>query len=707
MAIGDDFAIDYINKRIYSTGATVYSVNALYTYLMDTFDEQGAMDDTVPMSAQTPTAFTIINGWFIDDVTTNYLNGGAIATSGYSGSINIVQLASGWTNCVVGDLGNQVNVGGVATGSLLAYNNITGKWWVRTAGTIPNASSVAIAGGTGAGSASGDSVTGEELYPNVYTLGTIVSDAKVYLVQNGAKITPDWWGTGHVDLLVKTTEAGVEIDAGNVTILARNYTDIYDNYLIDLSAGGRNAVPLATADDLNNQTAVTGSANYIDKIRVVFTNAQLNYVSGSGNAPAVGKVLYDSGSKATGFLLSVGLGGSGSFTLGNVSGSFVANNIIQILSELNFKNQTVQYSLNQWVSGSTSLASGSLWKVEQVTTGSNGILYLANVTGTFQDNETLKGSVTGSSTSTGSLSSSTFIATGSAFSIIRNINKDLDNAAGIRPYDVVIDLNGRTVAQLYEYCKTLNRRTSDFKMYPVIDSTISPIDGEQYVTASGSYAPVKASPLGSFAGGVFFGARGVWIEDMASADVQKYSLTDSLGVIQNPPNLQSFTVSAVEVGDRILICLTTGDNYTINRSQYVATGSGSGVQYIGVTGSGIPPLPSDTPSLGVIRVRYNVDAENEGEDIYSYSAIDKTNGIFTLSGSTTTNRAYTANDRVYVPYMDKVAGSSAESVTVTYASPRYVVCKVRKAGIIPFQTKGQYTSTGYSVAAIRTEDTIY
>ena len=100
---------------------------------------------------------------------------------------------------------------------------------------------MAIAGGTGTGSASGNSVTGEELYPNVYTLGTVVSDAKIYLVQNGAKITPDWWTTGHVDLLVKTTEAGVEIDAGNVTILARNYTDIYDHYLIDLSAGGRNA----------------------------------------------------------------------------------------------------------------------------------------------------------------------------------------------------------------------------------------------------------------------------------------------------------------------------------------------------------------------------------------------------------------------------------------------------------------------------------
>jgi len=57
LAIGDDFTIDYVNKRIHhSAGATVYTVNELYSWLMDQFDEQGAMDDQIPMSAQTPTA---------------------------------------------------------------------------------------------------------------------------------------------------------------------------------------------------------------------------------------------------------------------------------------------------------------------------------------------------------------------------------------------------------------------------------------------------------------------------------------------------------------------------------------------------------------------------------------------------------------------------------------------------------------------------
>ena len=53
MAIYDDFTIDYVNKRLYhSSGTSVYTVNALYTYIMDTFDELEQMDDTVPMSPQ-------------------------------------------------------------------------------------------------------------------------------------------------------------------------------------------------------------------------------------------------------------------------------------------------------------------------------------------------------------------------------------------------------------------------------------------------------------------------------------------------------------------------------------------------------------------------------------------------------------------------------------------------------------------------------
>lgn len=62
MAIQDDFSIDLVNSRItYTTNfvndrpPNIYTVNQLYSWLQDTFDEPGYMQYTVPMSAQTPT----------------------------------------------------------------------------------------------------------------------------------------------------------------------------------------------------------------------------------------------------------------------------------------------------------------------------------------------------------------------------------------------------------------------------------------------------------------------------------------------------------------------------------------------------------------------------------------------------------------------------------------------------------------------------
>ena len=68
MAIEDDVSIDYVNRVIDYTTAFVdgrppdiYTVNELYSYLQDVFDEPEQMDDPVPMTAQTPTQYTMIN----------------------------------------------------------------------------------------------------------------------------------------------------------------------------------------------------------------------------------------------------------------------------------------------------------------------------------------------------------------------------------------------------------------------------------------------------------------------------------------------------------------------------------------------------------------------------------------------------------------------------------------------------------------------
>jgi len=62
---------------------------------------------------------------------------------------------------------------------------------------------------------------------------------------------------------------------------------------------------------------------------------------------------------------------------------------------------------------------------------------------------------------------------------------------------------------------------------------------------------VKVSPFGTFAGGKFFGARGVFLEGIATADVQNFSLIDANGTTQSPPNFQSVTVTGLLSGDSV------------------------------------------------------------------------------------------------------------------------------------------------------------
>src|SRR3989338_4251098 len=83
------------------------TVNKLYSALQNLFDELGQMDDGVPMSAQTPTEYTIgiidagdKDPWFIDRTTVEKLTGGALKTASWdrdltgdgTGNVGIVRV---------------------------------------------------------------------------------------------------------------------------------------------------------------------------------------------------------------------------------------------------------------------------------------------------------------------------------------------------------------------------------------------------------------------------------------------------------------------------------------------------------------------------------------------------------------------------------------------------------------------------------------
>lgn len=302
MAIATEVDFDYVNKRIHrhaSATSAVHSVNELYSYIQTVFDDLGQMDDKVPMSAATPTSYKLDNGWYIEEEVVRHLDGGAIETTGYTDEIHVLTLDGTYTSFVSTDIGKQVQDDAADVGALLDYDNTAQKIWVRigSATVIADNSAVTINGGTGGGDAAGASATGETLFANPYTLGTLYSTIPLYVVQNSVKLTA-WWADGHFDILVKVMEADVDIDSRKITVFGREWGENYTHFNITLTSAGQNAVPLGTSDDLNvTSTAVAVQAiadtniggDLATGVDINFNDGAYSYDIGDGN----GSQFYD------------------------------------------------------------------------------------------------------------------------------------------------------------------------------------------------------------------------------------------------------------------------------------------------------------------------------------------------------------------------------------------------------------------------------
>jgi len=713
MTIDTDFTIDYVNKRIWNKYAwgqggtvTTYTVNQLYSWLMDVFDAQGMMDDDVPMSAQTPNAYSLINEWFIDDETMKYLYLGAITTVRGDTKIAMITM-TGYTNAVFSDITKQAKDDGAEIGALLAYDNARKIWWVRTASTVTNGSAMTITSGTGLGTSSAFDNTGEDLYANLYTLGTIESGTQIYIYQAGSKIT-GWWSTGHIDVIVKVKEYGTEIDNANVTVYARVYTDLYDYFAVDLGSGGRNAVPLATSNDLDNQTAIASALAALEVIKIGFVNGTITFTGASGDAAVAYKCIHGVTSHATALIANT----TSPFTLLSIEGTFQNSETIEILEEVKFDGLTDVFDTLGQVVNATSGGSGTLRRVQQDPqgVGLKGILFLSGTSGTFANNDTLTGVTDGIATEDGTMASNTFSATtSSTVTFADTFDKDLNNPSGLQPYNVLIYCASQTVEVLYELMKGITARESTFQCRPTNGSdTVYAYNGEYYQSADTTYTQIKkASPFGTFAGGKFFGARGVWIESVAGADSESYSLIDALNATEDPPTSSALVVvSCRPTDDRVLVCESTGTGQTtIKKNQYTLTADNDNKAYICVSGA----IADDAPTTGVVRVVVDYGLSTEHEDIYNYTSIDRSGADdkFILSGAT--GETYDTADKAYNPYIDTTADGSGEAtISLKYSgSTKYIVTRVRLKAWIPFQVAGSFASGTTTITAIRTADGIY
>ena len=219
-----DLSIDYANRLITRpSGTDTFSARAMYSWLQDQIDELTTLTRHNPMTAQTPTDFTLVNGYMIAESVFQYITGGSVSTYGWDAAVfdgtNSKQTfgiyvstfqSGGYVSAIAGDIGKTV-VAGATNGKLLYYDNTLRKWWVRRNTGTSWSGAVTITGGTGAGTLT-SAVTGEALYSNVYSLpsGSLEASTQQYIEQNSAVITT-YWPVGHIDLIIKVREAGTLI----------------------------------------------------------------------------------------------------------------------------------------------------------------------------------------------------------------------------------------------------------------------------------------------------------------------------------------------------------------------------------------------------------------------------------------------------------------------------------------------------------------
>ncbi len=354
------------------------------------------------------------------------------------------------------------------------------------------------------------------------------------------------------------------------------------------------------------------------------------------------------------------------------------------------------------------------------------------------------------------------------YSFTAPFSYDIGDGNGVQDYEVQIDCDSQTLDDVYEVCKFWTRATSTKQLETNADAQY--VNGEAYDSAdTGVYSDVKQCPLGTFAGGKFFGARSVYFINLAAADAQNFQLIDKAGVTRNPPNYQAFGVTGLVIGDRVAIYEDTGSgNGVVDKTQHTshATNNVAGDSTF-ETGASIT---TDTPTSGTVIVVATDELEEHIYRYASYSGVaftmptvatgtgtggstttqltdtgatfqtadievgdivyDSTNSEYayvvsidsqtqmTMTVKTTTwngagyetnslVQTYDGSDYAYVPYIYETAtGTSSNETTTIYTSDKYVVCRVRLKSILPFETTGTYGSTGYSATAIRQPDNI-
>lgn len=739
--LGGDLTVYYLSenrqKRIAWTGAATdtRTMTEVYDAAMDLFDESLQMDDGSPFDYDTPTEFKVgnidagsLDAWFMGLDTVEHITGASLKTVGWTrvegAGTNVGIVRMGYTETVglvPGDIGLDVlmTVDG-DRGTLLDYNDVALEMWIRPDtsaaansfdDTTPNGAWTIVTG-TGTGNqAGGAAVSGEGIWAGYETIGTVngLADTHFFAEQAGAQVvaykgTDDWWTDGHIDPLIPVQIMDVVTDEGVVKWHARQFTKTHGFFQVTDTVGVKNPVPFGTGDDTGNESGYA---------QTVTTDA--------ANGPfVVGEVIGNNVVRASATKLGIVTSVSG--TEPNVTLQYY------LIGDLTaFVNSDV-------LEGYTSSADATV----VTPTNVNAATY-SDITYTFTADGTL----------------------------------DIDADDTLENYAIVIDLNNRTLTQMHERNQYLCRRgetatldgqegqfyiglewkfnytaevgsvpegsvvtqvttgavgtvvshdaTANLVSLRTTRGTFSTVDNveldgsnryTQPLTNLVQIAPKGATtgtPFGNAAGASFFGAYGVALTTVASADANNYTLTDLDGNLIEEPLSVTLAVTNSRVNDRIAVWRLTTAGGVIDTTEYTSdTGNNAGdltlvvdasidASVVGKTTGGIV-FVLDTSSGYSERYRYTSwtsqtftlfgNASRTDDGTGTQTTIDDASENFVTDGVLVGDIVYNSTDSTYA-YVTVVAATQltlsndgSENPVASWAGDNYIVGGLAKTYLV-------------------------
>lgn len=676
---------------------TNYTMNQLYSAMQTLQDEVTTIDDGTCFSAETPTEYTIgkidqgdNDPWYITFDLMEHITGGALKTSGWArvegtntGVIMVPVTAAGNT-IVAADAGNDIStsVDGDAgtllevidTGSTNDYliirpdSNAAGNSFDNS----PTSGGTINCNGNSATQA-GASTTGDQVWANIYTIGTVEDTVHMYIYQGAAlttdargrvyswnDATKDWYGNGHIDttcaLYDITASTWTAIDSGYLNVYARKGGDLYANFEVSnsITSGGRNPVPLQTAVDLDQShgtkkistgawagtyqdgeiiTGGTSNGRGIVDLTNSTTDSELVYfpIAESANGGAIvalqnTETITGTDSSATSTSSSIPADdgpadsawftgtGAPTVTMTAATADIDNDGTNEYYGVSIDCNQSRLSEVYQWCKYITQYGQGASGVIETAETGINGEEYIGG---------TVAITYTGGTTPAN-------IAEG------ESVTQQNSNATG-----VVLSHDSTNMKVLLRSTRgTFNANTID------ADDDSSTWTG---VTAS-NFAAKTAAPLGTFAGGTFFGARGVVLTDYHADDTNLFILTDIDGNTKERPTSLTFTMTNLVGGaetsnehDRISWLKLTGSGGNVDKNMF------GGIGAVAAAGDATFTVANNIeyiPDSGTLIIQVDPGLSTAVEYTLRYSSHNGTGKTFTLANTTGTATAGTDTDTI-------------------------------------------------------------